>query len=199
MIALCPRLRRSQFSRRPRLPRDGKERRWTDARDPTVVGAQMSSTRARKSLYATTFGHAPDLFSGRGIISHCVLCDLPRDQCIHGLQKAQARKAAYTAKRKTKKEEAKKKQSKSSRGAAKSRARTCSRCHTLRCYGRYGVCLPCGIKLGFSLCRSCGRYFKPDADTSRSKPRCKTCLGPRRPRSVWVVASAGSQGVGKRR
>jgi hypothetical protein len=92
---------------------------------------------------------------------YCELCELPKAQCVHGLErrraKAQRRKAAKAV------------QSKAVGAARGKRARAKGKVDAQR--------------------KACGQC---------RKSRCKSCKSQRRPRSVWVVASAGSPGLGRR-
>ena len=77
--------------------------------------------------------------------------------------------------------------------------RTCAECGARSRYGRYRLCLRCGIQAGFRVCSRCGRYFQPETPVSaKKKTKCKAC-NKRRRGSVWVTASAGSPGLGRRR
>lgn len=73
----------------------------------------------------------------------------------------------------------------------------CVECGKRHRYSRYNICLTCGIALKrLTLCRKCGRYFKP---SDRSEKRtCATCVRGRGAGEVWITASAGSPGLGKR-
>lgn len=129
----------------------------------------------------------------------CEMCDLPVGQCVHTVKKpAKPRTAGKKGKRET-------------RPAVQRSVRTgtvikrkkapaselCVECGKRHRYSRYNICLTCGLALNrLTLCRKCGRYFKP---SDRSEKRtCATCVRGRRAAEVWITATAGSPGLGKR-
>lgn len=121
----------------------------------------------------------------------CELCDLPVRECVHGMRNrkgTQNRAAKNTSKR----------SAKTSRKKPQREGRWCSDCGKKAAYRRYSVCLSCGKAKGFVLCTRCGQYFRPDAGTT-TKRTCRTCRRPPRASSAWVIAQAGSPGLGKRR
>lgn len=142
--------------------------------------------------------------------SHCELCELLRDQCVHGLAERRNRPAGVGKTRgNAKSVHPSNKQAirgpttatvmatDSSDQEAARAPRLCARCHDKARYGRYRLCLGCGKDAGFVLCTKCGRYFDPTAAGRSGKRTCRACA--RRPRgSVWAPTSAGSPGLGKR-
>lgn len=62
--------------------------------------------------------------------------------------------------------------------------------------GKGGYCVKCA-KLLLPLCRKCKQPFVQQKNAPDSK-KCPTCRKGRRGGSAWVVASAGSPGLGKR-
>lgn len=76
--------------------------------------------------------------------------------------------------------------------------RTCRKCGKKAPYGRYSVCSKCLVKEGGRACSACGRLFRPDGSTGK-KAKCATCQrGRKKPKSAFIVAQAGSPGLGKR-
>ena len=130
---------------------------------------------------------------------HCELCDLPLAQCVHGLQR-RTKKAAPASRTGSATSGGKRRGGKK-KGSAPvgGPVLKCAECGRRARYGRYRLCLQCGISAGFRVCSRCGRYFQPDVSIgAKKKMSCKTCKK-RRGGSVWVTGSAGSPTLGCRR
>lgn len=147
----------------------------------------------------------------------CDLCDLPFNQCAHGLTKRQPKS---TPSPRTKKSTPKKAAPRRAMKTVRARATAvpsvvstvslrpqreamvtkskCSNCGNKARFGRYSVCSNCLVKQGGRLCTACGRLFRPDAQSGK-KAKCASCRrGRKKPKSAFVVAQAGSPGLGKR-
>lgn len=150
---------------------------------------------------------------------HCDLCDLPFEQCAHGLARRE-RRAATKAKKKAKQSDEATKARKAAkpqhlvsgkrreqlpevlRGVPVVRAqpstakgkRKCVKCQRSR-YGRYNVCARCLRAEGGRQCVRCGRLFRPSAQAKDAK-KCGSCSG--RNVRAWVVTTMGAPGLGKR-
>ena len=131
---------------------------------------------------------------------HCELCDLPLAQCAHGLAPRPAKTQRPQGKKKARGAARPVKGSGGSTGVpGRGTVRVCAECGERARYGRYRLCLPCGIRAGFRVCASCGRYFQPEAPVkAKKKAKCKTCKKGRGG-SVWVSGSAGAPSLGRRR
>lgn len=126
--------------------------------------------------------------------TRCELCDLPWNQCIHGLE---SRKQGAGTKSKPASSRP------TTSGTAKARAfpkrpDKCTRCGKKSPLGRYWMCSDCLLKSGATKCGKCNKAFKPEAGYVARRPRCRSCRK-RAGGSVWIVGSAGSPGLGKRR
>lgn len=129
----------------------------------------------------------------------CGVCDLPLAQCAHALERRLAKAERRRAAKAGRKPAGKQKRTASKPGGPEGNDPRCATCGTRARYGRYRLCLRCGIEAGFRVCGRCGRYFQPDAQASvMKKPTCKGCKKKGRRGSVWVTASAGSPGLGRR-
>lgn len=128
--------------------------------------------------------------------AHCELCDLPRAQCQHGLARRQ-RRAANKQKRAAAATPANKGTANSPSGFP-ARPAKCARCGQRAPQGRYWMCADCLLKTGAKRCARCKKAFKPEEGYEAKKPKCRSCRKKGRG-SVWVVGSAGSPGLGKRR
>lgn len=120
----------------------------------------------------------------------CNLCDLPRSQCVHGLRKTKPAKS---------KKRSSARATTNARAPKAGTAGKCSTCKKNARYERYSVCAKCLVRDGGKVCRICGRLLRPEPEHMHKKPKCKTCRhGNWRGKDVYVVAQAGSPGLGKR-
>ena len=134
-----------------------------------------------------------------GKSKRCDLCDLPLAQCAHGLEPRRAKAERRAEKPRAKRTGQKNRTDSKRRTPSGEEPRKCAECGTQARYGKYRLCLRCGIRAGFRLCSRCGRYFQPEPPLSPMKKATCTACKKRRRGSVWVTASAGSPGLGRRR
>ena len=127
---------------------------------------------------------------------HCDLCDLPQSFCQHGLALRQGR----VAKKKTKPalgSQVKVSAAKKGPGFPR-RPDKCIRCGEKAPQGRYWMCTRCLLRTGAAQCSLCKKAFKTETGLPSKKSKCRSCRMKRKG-SAWVVASAGSPGLGKGR
>lgn len=147
----------------------------------------------------------------------CGLCDLPFTQCAHGYERKKARaakKAEAVARRGTARvadttagEAKRKKRTKKAQdltaGTSTSRtsppdAAPCTRCRRHPRYRRYRLCRACWVAAGWVMCRRCRQHFAPGPGR-RLEAICNRCVRKGGGGSVWITASAGAPGLGRRR
>lgn len=147
---------------------------------------------------------------------HCDLCDLPFEQCAHGLARRQ-RRVETKAKQGRRKAPggAKSPIPRGQRLVSKKRreqlpevlkgvpvvraqptksTKKCVKCGARR-YRAYIVCAKCLRARGGRECSRCGKLFRPPARANDAK-KCTSCSG--RTVRAYEVTTAGAPGLGKR-